>query len=130
MMSGEQQHKKILVCGGRSFTNVELIGQTLDKLMDSYVIECVIEGDAPGADRIAGTWARTHSIPNYKFPADWKKHGKAAGPKRNTQMILNAQPDLVVAFPGSKGTADMISKAKSAGIEVLQISDGQDDDKL
>jgi ABC-type Fe3+-hydroxamate transport system substrate-binding protein len=79
---------------------------------------------------LAGAWARTHSIPNYKFPADWIKYGKSAGPKRNMEMILSAKPDLVVAFPGSKGTADMISKAKAAGIEVLEINDGQDDDKL
>lgn len=52
-------------------------------------------------------------------PADWKKHGKAAGPIRNQSMLTEHKPDLVIAFPlgESKGTRDMIRKAKAAGIE-------------
>lgn len=116
-----RQRKKVLVCGGRHFTDATMVNNVLDRLQATYEIECIIEGDAPGADRLAGVWARDHFIPNYKYPADWDKYGRSAGPKRNTQMILNASPDLVVAFPGNKGTNDMVSKAKTAGIEVLEV---------
>jgi hypothetical protein len=39
-------------------------------------------------------------------PADGKKHGRAAGPIRN-QKMPEEKPELVVAFPGGRGTADM-----------------------
>jgi hypothetical protein len=113
--------KRVLVCGGRSFADIDLLNGVLDKLSANYTIECIIEGDAPGADRMAGTWARSHGIPNFKFAADWKAFGRAAGPKRNSKM-LELHPNLVIAFPGSRGTADMVGKAKNAGIEVVEIS--------
>ena len=48
---------------------------------------------------------------------DWKKYGKKAGPLRNQQMLEEGKPDLVVAFPGGNGTADMVRRAKKANIE-------------
>ena len=44
----------------------------------------------------------------------------AAGPKRNQQMLDEAKPDMVVAFPGGKGTAHMRQIAKAAGVPVWQ----------
>jgi hypothetical protein len=49
-------------------------------------------------------------------PADWQKHGTAAGPIRNKQMIVSGKPDLVLAFPGGRGTADMSRRAEKHGI--------------
>lgn len=121
MSDNGKVHKKVLVCGGRDYTDVTQLDMILTQLADNYNIECIIEGDAPGADRLAGSWARTHAIPNFKYPADWDKYGKYAGPKRNKQMLQEAHPDLVVAFAGLKGTADMIKKAKTAGITVLEV---------
>lgn len=37
---------------------------------------------------------------------------------RNRQM-LEHEPDLVIAFPGGKGTADMIRVARKAGQKVV-----------
>lgn len=54
------------------------------------------------------------------FPADWHRDGKAAGPIRNRRMLLEGMPDLVVAFPGGRGTADMVRRARAAGIEVVE----------
>lgn len=56
-------------------------------------------------------------------PADWKRHGRAAGPIRN-QKMLEEKPEMVVAFPGGKGTADMVKKAGQAGIEVFVVEVG------
>lgn len=54
------------------------------------------------------------------FPADWERNGRAAGPIRNRQM-LDGKPDLVIAFPGGKGTADMVAEAKRRGIAVREV---------
>lgn len=71
-----------------------------------------------GADRMArkfGAWA---DIPVETFPADWSL-GKKAGPIRNRKMIEKGKPDLVVAFEGGRGTANMVEQARAAGIRVL-----------
>ena len=113
---------RVLVCGGRDFAKTDVLYAFMDKLCKSHPIDTVIEGDARGADRMAGYWARRNRITNLKFPANWKGHGKAAGHIRNQQMLDEGKPDLVIAFPGGRGTADMISRAKRAGIEVMEIA--------
>lgn len=79
----------------------------------------IIEGDAKGADRAASDWAVCNYSKHEVYPADWQRHGKAAGPIRNRQMLNEGKPDLVVAFPGGAGTAHMVSIAKVAGVEVI-----------
>lgn len=83
----------------------------------------IITGGATGADQVAIDWAIIHWCPYKEYKADWKKHGPAAGPLRNQQMLDEERPDLVVAFPGGKGTADMIRRAKKAGIEVIEVEE-------
>ena len=112
---------RVLVCGGRDFSDCGLVWDTLDKLARVEVIDCIIEGDARGADRIAGAWAKRRRVDLKLFPANWLKHGKAAGPIRNQQMLDSAKPDLVIAFPGGNGTADMVRRAREAGIEVRTV---------
>jgi hypothetical protein len=85
-------------------------------------IDAVIEGDARGADRMAGEWARNHRVENIKFCADWEKLGRKAGPIRNQLMLDEGKPDLVVAFPGGRRTADMVRRARAAGVEVIEAA--------
>ena len=35
-------------------------------------------------------------------------------------LIVESTPDLVVAFPGGEGTADLVSRARAAGVPVEQ----------
>ena len=51
-----------------------------------------------------------------EFKADWDKFGRAAGPIRNAQMLREGKPDLVVAFPGGRGTANMVAQAKARAL--------------
>lgn len=113
---------RVLVCGGRDFSDCGLMFNTLDALAKVEVVDCIIEGDARGADRIAGAWAKRRRIDLRLFPADWAQYGKAAGPIRNQKMLDAGKPDLVIAFPGGNGTADMVRRARGAGIEVREIS--------
>ena len=112
---------KVLVCGGRDFTNVHLLHKTLDHLHEKYKFDILIEGDARGADRLAGYWAKQNRIECKIFPAQWQKLGNRAGPIRNLQMLDEGKPDLVIAFPGGDGTAHMIKIARGRGIRVLEI---------
>lgn len=112
---------RVLVCGGRNFNDTALAYRTLDRVHRERMIGVVIEGDAPGADRIAGYWARRNHIDDLKFKADWKTHGNAAGPIRNARMISEGRPNLVVAFAGGRGTADMVARAKAAGVKVIEV---------
>ncbi len=76
------------------------------------------------AVRLAGEWAQEQGIEVKARQADWKRFGRGAGPKRNRQM-LEEKPDLVVAFPGGRGTAGMIRVATKAGLQVIMAEEMQ-----
>jgi hypothetical protein len=111
---------RVLITGGRDFDDVEMLNQNLDKLHSELSFTALIHGDASDADRLAGQWAESKGIAVEAHPADWKKFGRAAGPIRN-QQLLAEKPGLLVAFPGGKGTADMVAKAKKAGLNVVVV---------
>jgi hypothetical protein len=69
---------------------------------------------------MAFNWAKDRGVEVLEFSADWKTHGKSAGPMRNRQMLNDGQPTAVVAFPGGRGTADMIRAAKAVGLPVWE----------
>jgi hypothetical protein len=84
------------------------------------MLSTIIQGGADGADRLAAEWGWDHGIPVRTFNPDWEKHGKAGGPVRNQRMIDEGRPEGVVAFPGGKGTADMVQRARAAGLTVWE----------
>lgn len=111
---------KVLVCGGRNFNDALTLGSWLGGIhKNNGPITLLIEGGAPGADFMARKFAEWMKIPTRTFEADWDRHGRAAGPIRNKQMLDEGKPDLVVAFEGGKGTANMVSQATRAGVKVL-----------
>lgn len=114
--------KKILVCGGREYSNRRTIWNCLDKAYRDYGMFFLIEGGATGADTIARNWAKSRAIPHCIVPANWNAYDKAAGTIRNRWMLL-LEPDLIIAFPGGSGTNDMIMAAWEKGIEVISIPD-------
>lgn len=119
---------RILVCGGRDYSDKDCLFQTMDSiyhscLMDGKGTDTIIHGGASGADNLAGLWAtsKTAGIKVEVYRADWKKYGKAAGPIRNMEMLSKGKPDLVVAFPGGRGTQNMVALARKAGVEVMEV---------
>lgn len=112
---------RVLICGGRDFTDHKLLEGTLDK----YAITAIINGGARGADALSTLYARVKSIPLEIHYARWDLHGKAAGPIRNQRMLDEGRPDLVLAFPGGIGTNDMVQRAIKAGVKVIQIDAAQ-----
>lgn len=113
---------RVLVTGGRDYHDRVHVWNTLCDLDAARgPITCVIHGAATGADTEAMLWAR--KILHAPFVADWRQYGKAAGPMRNARMIAEGRPDLVVAFPGGKGTANCVAQARAAGIEVVEVKE-------
>jgi len=110
---------RVLVCGGRDFTDKRGLELSLDQLHADQPITCLIHGWARGAVTLAGEWAWKKGIPVRGIQAEWGKYGKAAGGKRNQKMLDEEKPDLVVAFAGGVGTADMVQRAELAGVRVV-----------
>ena len=108
---------KVLVCGGRDYGDFHYLASILNE----YEIDTIIHGNARGADSLAERYGQIHGIPIERYPANWKKHGKAAGPIRNKEMLLDSEPDLVIACPGGRGTQHMIDTATEYGYEVREI---------
>jgi len=113
--------QRVLVCGGRDYTNEKMAFAILDAAHAANPIIEVIHGACAGADMLAEMWANQRSIPTRPFPADWDTHGKAAGPIRNRKMLDVGKPDIVIAFPGGRGTRNMIEQAEGANIPVARI---------
>ena len=109
---------RVLVCGGRDFSDAALMCRVLRDTLKAG--DTLIAGAARGADALAERFCPP-GVTKEIYPADWQKYGKAAGPIRNQQM-LDAKPDLVVAFPGGRGTADMVRRAEAAGVMVRRIT--------
>lgn len=132
---------RILVCGDRDYPDQHHVWSTLDSLTgvsessplpDPATV--IIQGCAGrvvrlpdgtkqvrGADLIAREWGITNWVEVLDYPADWTGLGGAAGPIRNAKMLAEGKPELVVAFPGGRGTADMVRKARAAGVRVVEV---------
>lgn len=132
----------LIVCGGRHFGEREdprrqrwmrfepeaaLVGDRLLELMPALVLT---GGCRSGADMLAAEWCNTMAAPLIEVPAPWRGGGKAAGPRRNRWLLDIARSlakergaDLMcLAFPGGRGTADMVARCKAAGVEVLLVA--------
>ncbi len=109
-----------LVCGGRDFDDVGLLNATLD----DRTVTAVVHGGARGADGMAGAWARRNGVPEIRVDANWDFHKRKAGPLRNGWMLEFVRVDVVLAFPGGTGTADMVRRARKAGVPVKEVPHG------
>lgn len=105
----------VIIAGGRDFSDY---ARVLDAMDDFYFAGEIVSGGANGADALGERWAADHDRDIKRFPADWSKYGKSAGPIRNLEMALYA--DVLVAFwdGKSRGTKHMIDTALKHGLEV------------
>lgn len=127
-----------IVCGSREIQmrGYEIVLETLDVLWPSFVIQGGAASTDPASagstsrrwpiagwvsvDSASAVWARKRGVPCAEVKAQWGELGPKAGPLRNGWM-LRLKPDIVIAFPGGKGTANMVAQAIEAGVEVLLI---------
>jgi hypothetical protein len=113
---------KVIVCGGRTFLNYDAFERFMDMINAIWRVSLVIHGGQRGADAMAKHWANQHHIDDRPFRADWDRYRRAAGPIRNKQMLDEGKPELVIAFPGGRGTANMRTQAQRAGVTVLNLA--------
>lgn len=113
---------RVLITGGRDFTDSECVNKTLDFMHGAYTITELIEGGAKGADYLARRWAVHNRISVVTYSAQWQVDGPRAGPIRNAAMLKGHPPDMCIAYPGGRGTADMVSRCERAGVEVWRVA--------
>lgn len=117
---------RFLICGGREFNDRVLFFSYMDEILEeirSFGSDVVIiHGAARGADSLADSFASERGLRVERYPADWKTHGRAAGPIRNNLMLTNGKPDIIIAFSGGHGTADMIQQGERSGVPVYQVN--------
>jgi len=116
---------RIAVTGGRDYPNRDKVTEIFEKMLKALKHPFIIVGDCEtGLDLYVREFceANKHRLNHAVFEADWPKYGKAAGPKRNTVMV-QMKPDLLLSFPGGRGTADMTRQSEAAGIKIQRILD-------
>ena len=114
---------KLIIAGGRDYRLTTEDYVRLEKINNENDLLCVVSGCASGADSCGELWANGTNIPVKKFPADWKTHGKKAGPLRNAEMAEYA--DAVALFPGGEGTDSMYREAKKAGLKIFDFRENE-----
>lgn len=118
---------RVLVCGGRDYSDWHTLAGVLHQIHRDAPHDTltIIQGGARGADAMAREWCEAYKVAYINYPADWDKHGRGAGPIRNRRMLEDGRPDLVLAFPGGAGTANMVKQARAAGVEVRLVGDAE-----
>lgn len=112
---------KLIIAGGRDFDNDDLFVDTINEMRLPEDVELVC-GMARGADLMAKEMFDEVHQPVKCFPADWDKHGKAAGFIRNSEMAHYADELLAFWDGKSRGTKHMIDTMKRLGKEVKVVN--------
>lgn len=106
---------KVVIAGSRDITDTTLLEEAIRD--SGFEITEVLCGRATGVDELGRIWAEREGIPVRFFPADWKKYGKSAGPRRNAEMAREADALIAVTY-GSRGTTNMIHQAQIYGRKI------------
>lgn len=119
---------RILVTGSRTWGDIlRMTNELRDEVLAARmcgVRPVIVHGACPqGADMIAARWARGYDVAQEPHPADWDRHGKAAGFRRNAEMVaLGADVCLAFIRDGSKGATHCAKAAERAGIIVRRFT--------
>lgn len=134
---------KVIVCGGRTFGAIsyqdadghampfevvnarkkerEFQFEALHILHKQHGFTFIAEGGAKGADTTAFWFRKRLGIDGKTWEAKWDLQGKSAGSVRNQLMLFESGAEMVIAFPGGPGTADMVRKAKARNVPVIEV---------
>ena len=112
---------KMIISGGRNYKFTSEDKMLLVGALVVYEVTEIVQGGASGADACAKEFAEEQGIKCTEFKADWDKFGRSAGPIRNAEMADYA--DILFAFPGGKGTANMVAHAKDKEYNLIIASE-------
>jgi len=111
---------KVIIAGSRNCTNK----WTLQRAIDACGLEIteVVSGTCRGVDTMGEQWAQHNNVPIKRFPPDWEKSGKAAGPIRNKQMAEYADALILLWNPEkSRGSRSMYNEAKKLDLVICSV---------
>ena len=111
---------KVIIAGSRDLTDYTLVERAIQA--SGFSITEVVSGGCRGVDLLGEEWAKQHHVPVKRFLADWGRLGKSAGPLRNQQMAEYADALIALKLPISKGTQDMITRAKQQKLKVYVVA--------
>jgi hypothetical protein len=109
---------RIIIAGSRNVTD-DQVRFALNNCLWLGFASAIVSGGARGADLFGEEWAKEQSIDIHRYPADWEKHGKRAGPLRNELMSKNAEGLIAIWDGKSRGTNNMIELAKTRGLRIF-----------
>jgi hypothetical protein len=115
----------VVVTGGRDYKPSSADAWALRAALRFHGATTVRHGACRGVDEWAGKVGTRLGLRVEPVPADWKKHGRAAGPIRNRHMLDGDErlkpADVTISLPGNEGTADCVSAARERGLPVTRI---------
>ena len=116
---------RVVVAGSRTIEDPRLVDQAMRE--SGFIVTEVVSGAARGVDQLGEAWAARHGVPVVRFPADWRRFGRSAGPRRNRAMLAyaGAAPEggaLVAVWDGiSRGTHNTIETARAQGLALYVL---------
>ena len=113
---------KVIIAGSRNYTVYQTVLDHVDRIVCAHnmVIDEIVSGGARGVDALGERYARDHNIPCKRFPANWDRYGRSAGPRRNRDMAEYG--DMLIAFTsGGPGTENMIRQMQTVQKPVVII---------
>lgn len=127
-----------LICGGRdvgralqkdaeSATHaVELataqrnfVAATLDRLHEEHPFSLIIGGNEGGAERLGVHWAATRKVTSKIFRRKSRLLKTEDIFQRNSRMLREGKPDVVIAFGSGESTEKLLAEALSLGLPTL-----------
>lgn len=115
-LAAEKKEYRLVVAGSRDFDDYALLSAELDKLLAGKTNITIVSGTARGADRLGERYAAEHNLRIERFPAEWEKYHKGAGPIRNMKMVQSADAVIVFWDNESSGTKNIIECARKEDI--------------
>lgn len=114
---------RVIIAGCRDFADYDLLKEKCDFYLQNKEKEgiVIVSGHASGADALGERYAQERGFQLETYPADWKAHGRAAGPIRNENMARVANA-LIAFWDGkSRGTKNMIETARKYNLKVAVV---------
>lgn len=120
---------KLIIAGSRTIhPGTNLINDLIEHFVGAENVDEVVSGCADGVDKTGEAWCNKmmslcgSMAPKLKqFPADWVKHGRAAGPYRNMDMAAYADALLLIWDGQSRGSANMKQCMLNKGKPVYEV---------
>lgn len=103
---------KLAVVGSRNFSDRDIVESYLETRIAKGDITLIISGGARGVDKWAEIWASENDIPTKIFLPDW-------GGLRNSDIVAEADEILVFWDGKSRGTKDVMNKARAEGVSFV-----------